>query len=213
MQGKEVYRPKKRNSYTRRRNSIILIAAEGKNKTETQYFQDLSRDRNVIIRFAKGNWTDPVNLARALEKEYTDCGLDKRNNDKAFCLVDSDVDPAKNKQLAEAETILKKAALIVSSPCFEVWCLCHFHSNSTYYRSSEDVVTALVKKIPGYKKNGEGLYGILSDRTLTAVENAKKLEETCRSAGYQYHTVDFSPSTEIYKVIETILEIEKKERK
>ncbi len=59
------YKPKKRNSHERRQKRIIVIAAEGNNKTEKLYFRNFSGD-NVKVDFVPGGTTDPVNMANEL---------------------------------------------------------------------------------------------------------------------------------------------------
>ena len=123
MSKKAGYQPKKRNSYQRRRKSIVLLAAEGKNKTETQYFKGVPSS-DYIVRFAPGNYTDPVNMVHAIKKEYDELELDAKLGDAAFCLVDSDFDLVKDKQLAKADDAAGDLInVVVSSPCFEVWYL------------------------------------------------------------------------------------------
>ncbi len=201
------YQAKRRNTGDRKRKSLILLSAEGKNKTEAQYFTDMARTLNLNIRFAPGNYTDPVHMVSALKKACQEHDLGSEPGDKAFCIVDTDVNPDKNSQFAKADAMARKEGilLIVSSPCFEVWCLCHFGSNSTHYKSSAAVADDLLKKLPGYRKSGEGLYRTLAPHTIAAIGNAKALEKACAEAGYTPHTVEFSPSTEIYKVVEFIL--------
>ena len=204
MSSQRGYQAKRRNTGDRKRKSLILMSAEGKNKTETRYFSDMARALNLNIRFAPGNYTDPVHMASALKKACQEHGLGAEPGDKAFCLVDTDVNPSKNSQLARADSMSRKAGihLIVSGPCFEVWCLCHYGSSSSHYQSSAAVTNELLKKLPGYRKSGEGLYQALAPDTMTAIANAKALEKACIEAGYTPHTVEFSPSTEIYKVVE-----------
>lgn len=48
---------------SRKRKSIILIAAEGKNETEKNYFKHFRNDK-FVIEFTKGNDTDPENMYR-----------------------------------------------------------------------------------------------------------------------------------------------------
>lgn len=186
------------------------MTAEGKNKTETQYFKDLARTHNQNIRFTPGNETDPVHMAAALIKSYSELEMNEEFGDHGFCLVDTDVNPKKNEQLAKADVILKRKGLqmIVSSPCFEVWCLCHFGNNSKHYISSDAVVEELSKKLPEYRKSGEGLYEKLSPCTDKAIRNARFMERACMAAGYNPHTVEFSPATEVYQVVEIILNSE-----
>lgn len=151
-------------------------------------------------------------MARALLKEYDEFELADELGDKAYCLVDTDVDPAKNAQLAEADSIVKgKAEMIVSSPCFEVWLLCHYGKSGRAYASSEAAVKELRKKFPTYEKGMKDLYSKIESLTVEAVNNAKSLEANCLRAGRKPHTVEFSPSTEVYKIIEEFQR--RKERK
>lgn len=61
----------KRRLKHRTEKNIILIGAEGKNKTEKMYFTELGnefRDR-YLIKFAKGNSTDPVGIVKDTIKD------------------------------------------------------------------------------------------------------------------------------------------------
>ena len=199
------YQPKPRNTNQRQRKQIILLATEGKNKTETHYFRSLSGS-SYIIRFAPGNYTDPVNMVSALKAEFEDQGLETELGDVAYCLIDSDMDPIKNKQIATADVQAgDKVTVIVSSPCFEVWYLCHYVKSTKQYASNKEVIDALKKYVPEYNKGMPGLWDILGDKSEVAIKNAKELEKYCIELGLKPHTVAFMPSTEIYKIISLIL--------
>ena len=138
------YTPKKRNSNRRKRKKIIFIATEGKNKTEKLYFKKFNSDK-VQIRFAKGGSTDPVNMVSELLFECKDMGFDPEAGDTAYCVLDSDFAASKNIQIALAD---KKAeandlSLIVSSPCFEIWYLCHYDYSTKAFGSNEEVINEL----------------------------------------------------------------------
>ena len=98
------YTPKKRDSYKRKRQAIILISTEGKNQTETNYLRDFA-NRNVRIYFAPGRFTDPVNMVKKLSAEMKKNDFDSGLGDKAFCLIDADVSPLKNNEIIEADKI------------------------------------------------------------------------------------------------------------
>ena len=70
------YTPKKLNSGTRKRQAIILISTEGKNQTETNYFNGFS-NRKVHIHFATGRFTDPVNMVKKLSSEIKNKGFNR----------------------------------------------------------------------------------------------------------------------------------------
>ena len=206
MKGRKGYDPKKRGSSNRKRKNIILLATEGKNKTETKYFRDYGKAKSKIIRFTPGDYTDPVNMISALIKQYNELELDPNCGDKAYCLIDADVNPDKTHQIAEADKLASKNGikLILSAPCFEIWYLCHFGCNGVHYQNNREVIDRLCKVLPGYKKSEDGMYKVLCEKTKEAVQNAKALENSCMKAGYIPHTVHFSPSTEVYIIAEEL---------
>ncbi len=58
------FHKKKRNDVKRKRKQVMLIAAEGKNKTEKLYFTSFQDQHGKYsIRFATGLETDPVGLS------------------------------------------------------------------------------------------------------------------------------------------------------
>ena len=204
-----VYTPKKRNSNSRKRKKVIFIATEGKNKTERLYFKKFNSDK-VQMRFAKGGSTDPVNMVSELLSECKDMGFDPEAGDMAYCVLDSDFSINKNNQMALADKKAKKndLSLIVSSPCFEIWYLCHYEYSTKVFGSNEEVIDELKKRMPQYDKNKEDMYEILLQMKDNAVENAKKLEKYNLQSGKKLHTVEFMPSTEVYRIIETIVKAE-----
>lgn len=198
---------KRRNTANRRPKRIILIAAEGANKTETNYFKGIRSDA-VRFLFTSGNETDPVKLMNRLLKEFGELGLEE--DDLAFCLVDGDVNPSKDSQIAEADKLAKdtSAKQIVSNPCFEVWYLDHFRFTMRQFRSSAEVEAALAAEFPGYSKSRPDMYEQTKNKLQTAVANAKRQEQRCKEAGNKPHTASFQPSTEVYRIMEAIQEIE-----
>ena len=196
------YKRKERNSFRRARRPIIFLVAEGKNKTETLYFRDLGQDANRIIKFAPGNHTDPVNMVNELKSYLAENDFSQDLGDKAYCLIDADVNAAKNEQIAKAEELAKKAGIeiILSVPCFEIWFLCHFIYSTKQYTSSAEVVTELQKYIPGYDKSTAGVYERIKSLTATALDNAARLEKYCENNGFAVHTTDFMPSTDVYRM-------------
>ena len=203
------YTPKKRNSNSRKRKKVIFIATEGKNKTERLYFKKFNSDK-VQMRFAKGGSTDPVNMVSELLSECKDMGFDPEAGDMAYCVLDSDFSINKNNQMALADKKAKKndLSLIVSSPCFEIWYLCHYEYSTKVFGSNEEVIDELKKRMPQYDKNKEDMYEILLQMKDNAVENAKKLEKYNLQSGKKLHTVEFMTSTEVYRIIETIVKAE-----
>lgn len=205
---KSGYEPKKRNSSTRTRKKIIIISTEGKNKTETKYFRKFNSDKVKII-FARGNATDPVKMAEELVQECEEKDIKKDYGDRAYCLVDSDIDSKKNEQIARADVVAGRnkkynMEIIVSGPCFEEWFICHHRYSTKQYNSNEEVLDDVEAVIPDYSKDREDIYELLVDYQEQAIQNAKKLDKHCTESGRKRHTSDFQPSTEVYKIIEEI---------
>lgn len=207
------YEPKRRNSNRRIRKSVIVISSEGKNKTEKYYFKKFNSSK-VKIHFAPGNATDPVNMVTALMQECEEQDITRDWGDRAYCLVDSDVNVQKNQQIAEADKIAAKyekcdMEVIVSGPCFEAWFMCHSKYSTKQYNSNEELLKDIEDLMPGYSKERKDLYELLFDAQDQAIQNAKRLEKHNLDNGRKIHTSDFQPSTEIYKIIEVIRAIER----
>ena len=197
-------RKKIRNSGIRKRNPLVFMAAEGDNKTEKYYFDAFFKDRSIRVVNDSSGYTNPVQLVESLHKKMGQKGFDKELGDKAFCLIDADCDSLKNQIINKADKKAKKYGiqLIVSAPCFEVWFICHFTFSTTKYTSNKDVMNKLQSYCEGYQKSDENMYLKLKGNTGIAIANAKKLEKECTSLKRIPHTVDFSPSTEVYKIVE-----------
>lgn len=205
LRAKQGYTRKKRDTNTRQRKSIFVIATEGKNKTEKLYFKQFNSDR-MQLRFAKGNATDPIKLISELKDECKEIDFSKDLGDKAYCVIDSDFSKSKDKQIFEADNVASKnnIEVIVSSPCFEIWYLCHFVFSAKQYSSYEELLKELKKYIPDYTKSKDGIYQQLKLQQEQAIENAKKLEKANLQNGKKRHTVEFMPSTEVYKIVEAV---------
>lgn len=90
----------------RKQKNKILIAVEGKNKTEKIYFNNFDDGKkNYSISFAKGNYTDPLNLVGMLINEAKKIGMDLDDGDEAYCVFDTDINPKKNKIIDEARKL------------------------------------------------------------------------------------------------------------
>lgn len=206
-QKKNDYHHRSAKSGRRKRKRIILIADEGRNKTESNYLKSFD-DVSFTLRFVSDKSTDPVNLMNSLVDRAKELELSEEYEDKAFCLIDADVNPNKDSQVRQADKIAAKtkiASLIVSNPCFEIWFLCHHGCSSHQYYSSDEVLAALKKIYPDYSKNDECMYSRTIDKVQDAIENSKQLEQEARSSGKTIHTYQFQPSTEVYKVVVELL--------
>ena len=205
---KERGKSKQRGTGTRQRKSIVLFATEGNNKTETLYFKNFNQ-KNLQIKFTRGNETDPEKMMKRLLDEAEDMGLGSEPGDYAFCLVDSDVNPKKDGQIARADIMAKgtKAVQIVSNPCFEIWYSCHYGYSTRQFHSSDEAVAALKELEPAYTKENPAMYQLTIHNVDKACENAIRLEQYNQEAGHKMHTSGFQPSTEVYKVVRHLQKI------
>lgn len=192
---------KKRNLKPKR---IILIKVEGKNVTEKQHFinyNDVSNDYRVIL--ARGNTTDPVSMVMALKNDMDKNDFNKSNGDKAFCVFDTDDDERKNKQIEDAKKLadIYGIEIIVSSPSFEEWILCHFE-NSTSFINNRDIVKKVNEYIP-YKKTID-VFDDIKHLTDKAIKNAKFKEKYHKNLNHNLYSTEANPSSMVYKIIEEL---------
>lgn len=211
MVSRKAYRQKKRPGRHRHAKKILLIAVEGKNKTERNYFQYIANS-NVDVHIVPGNETDPVSMAKHMLDAYEGQGL--LDSDYAACLVDSDFDVQKDVQLQEADKLIEQARvakhqnvnLIQSAPCFEIWYICHFAYTTRNYAKTAEVMEELERYIPGYKKGQEQAFiQTLEGRNQQAIQRAKRLQKYCEEDRKRPHHVEFMPSTEVYRIFEDFL--------
>ncbi len=190
----------------RKQKSKILIAAEGKNKTEKTYFSNFEDSKKSYnITYARGNNTDPLKLVKMLIKEIDELKLDLQDDDVAYCIFDTDVDPNKNKIIEEAIQLAKKnnIKIITSSPCFELWFLLHY-DYTTANMDSEEVLKRLKEYYPKYEKNINIYPDIIKEIDL-AIDRAKKIEKYQIDNNRRIGTVEANPNTEVYKIVEYLM--------
>ena len=190
----------------RKQKSKILIAAEGKNKTEKTYFSNFEDGKKSYnITYARGNNTDPLKLVKMLIKEIDELKLDLQDDDVAYCIFDTDVDPNKNKIIEEAIQLARKnnIRIITSSPCFELWFLLHY-DYTTANMDSEEVIKRLKEYYPKYEKNINIYPDIIKEIDL-AIDRAKKLEKYQTDNNRRIGMVEANPNTEVYIIVEYLM--------
>lgn len=196
----------RKGNYRKPKNKII-IAVEGNNKTEKLYFNNFDDGKkSYSITIARGNDTDPLNLVMNLSKEIKRLRLNLKSGDKAYCVFDIDVNPTRNKMIHSTIEFAKTKGIevITSTPSIELWFLLHYEY-TTSVLSNREVIRRLRKWIPHYEKNVD-IYADIEDKTDTAIKNALKLERFQIENGHMLQTVEANPSTDIYKIVEYLLE-------
>ena len=133
-------------------------------------------------------------------------GFNVKSGDFAYCIIDGDFDINKNIQIKEADLLSNKNnfKVILSNPCFEIWYLCHFIYSTKLFTSNEAVINKLREYVPDYRKNASNMRTKLIDRENLAINNAKRLEEYNLKIGRRKHTIEFSPCSEMYTIIEDL---------
>ena len=198
------FRTRERNRGNRQRNPLIIIGCEGKNKTEKTYFKNFN-SRKCIIKFSKGNSTDPVGIVKDLLK-FIDTEIEREENDKYYAIFDTDVSKGLQNQINEAKKLAKKngVEIITSTPTFEFWYILHFLYTTKVYSSSENVIEDLINEVKQYEKN-MNLYPIIKENTKFAIENAKKVEKYHIDLGQELDNEKCNPYTSAYKIVEELI--------
>ena len=195
---------RKRNTNKRKRKSIVVIACEGNNETETNYFKNFS-NRNCIIKFSTGRHTDPLGMVNDLINYIKKEDIKTEYGDKMYLLMDTDVNQNKQKQIDEVKKICVQndIELITSTPTFEYWYILHYQYTTKNYRDSKHVKTELKSLISGYSESLD-IYPIIKDKTDTAIKNSKKVEKYQASSGNSIDSDNANPHSSVYKVVEEL---------
>lgn len=188
---------------------IILIVCEGE-KTEIKYFEALKefyKLQQAVIIAKPNSKSDPCNIVKEAKQEI---GENKERYDYVYCVVDID----SHANLKRAKTLVNqhnksgektKITLIASCPCFEYWILLHYeNTNKSYYTGSsspcEQVTKALKKHIKDYKKDYDKFKNVITSGLNQAMKNSKQFQQLEATSSY----------TEVYQVVEKMLEIKEK---
>lgn len=204
MAGVGKFSQRKRNSASRNRNPFIIIGCEGKNKTEKLYFKNFN-NRKCIIKFSKGNSTDPKGIVQDLIN-YVNSEIDREKNDKVYAVFDTDVKQNKQAKIEEAKKLANEngVEIITSTPSFELWFLLHFGYTTKAFTSNVDLLNELKKHIGSYEKN-KNTYLSIKESTGQAINNAKKLEKYQLDKGQALENENCNPYTAVYKVVEELI--------
>lgn len=196
-----------RNQQNRNPKKVILVAYEGNNKTEKNYLNNFkNRNEDYIIKPVPGNETDPINLVEQTINKINELGIDLMEDDKAFCIFDTDANPDKEEQVLKAIELAKDKNIvpIISTPCVELWFLLHY-DYSTAIIDNDAVIKKLKKFYPKYEKNCN-IFPSIKNKTYTAIDNAKRLEKYHLQNKKRLHSVEANPYTEMYKIVECFMD-------
>ncbi len=193
----------------------FLIVTEG--ESEENYFialKKLYRNCPIEIIARKGKQSNPLAVLKTAAKEIADSRDNQYN--AAFVVVDREApstDPTCLQSALEQsrKPVAKKdikCDVLISNPSFEVWLLAHFTYTTRSYNNADAVILDLKNYIPNYKKAydfssyiNDANRGLCIEKLKTALENSKRLE---RYHGESFSPLRSNPSTQVYKIIESI---------
>ncbi len=195
----------------RKRKSFVIIGCEGKNRTETIYLNHFS-SRECIIKFSTGNHTDPVGMVNDLIQYMKKLNFNLNDGDKAYLLLDTDVNENKAEQIKQAKKNCEEKGiiLITSTPTFEIWYLLHFKYTTKTYQNSKEVKNYIKNIIDKYTENMD-VFDILKDRIGQAIKNANKLEMFQKSIHKELENENCNPYTSVHHLIEELVKRNKKD--
>jgi hypothetical protein len=173
----------KRISKNKKIRPIFFVFCEG--KTEETYINYLRFQYRlpIEIRVKKKGGDINERYINSIKSNHT-----KHKKDEIFLIYDFDI-PEIDTKLRQ----IKNVTLLLSNPCFELWYLLHYKSQSAELTSSR-CLSELEKHIDGYKKGilNASLKEVLSTNKDEAIKRAESLK------------VEKNPSTSIYVLIKKL---------
>ena len=195
------FQRKKRNDVKHKRKPLMLIVAEGKNKTERQYFSSfIDQHGKYNIRFVTGLETDPVGMFKAMDKAWNKNELSTKDGDKAYIVLDIDCKLEKIQLIKKLQSKSKNIRFITSNPCFEVWFILHFIYTTHQFKDSKEPKRQLAKYIPEYEESMD-ISMILYPLLETAVKNLERLKEHYKTLGIVWGEIESNPMSDAVEIL------------
>lgn len=188
----------------RKRKPVVLLVAEGHNKTEKLYLEHFSYSGSkYTVKVLSRGETSPKGMLDEIKRER-DIEEVLSENDIVGIILDLDCSDEKARILQD---LMKKEeyrglTVIASNPCFEVWFVAHFHNLQGTYTSSNQVLDDLRKNINNYGK-GKDFYSKLKENTQTAIERCKIKTKQCGDQCWP--SADCNPRTDVAPLVELLL--------
>lgn len=201
------FQKKKRNTVSRQRKPVMLITAEGKNKTEQLYFTSFqSQHGKYSVKFIKtGMNTDPEGMYKSLDIYWKNNDLSAKDDDKAYIVLDLDCDEQKARLIEGLSRKTNYIRFIVSNPCIEVWFLMHYAYSTHRFMDSREPKRELRKYIDKYEESME-VAEILSPMLPVAMANTMHLEKYYEEIGAKWISTACNPMTDVPKIINELRE-------
>lgn len=193
-------------NFKRKRKPIIALICEGKNQTESKFFNHFNtRENNYNLKIIPSEATDPNSMAKKAKRFIDEMQLDSKLGDKVYCVIDIDLSITRYEKIKqESQKSNKKCQVefVLSNPCFEIWLLYYYTKNPKVETSSQKVKDQLKKYVPQYFES----YDIVKECNLVskhkeAIINAKLKNKTFDENG---SPLEKNPYTEIPYLIEKL---------
>lgn len=205
----------------------FLIVCEGE-KTEPLYFDEFRKalcngeGNRVVVVGAADNTQHLVERARLEVEERKESGMPPFYN--VWVVFDKDDFPndrfdnaisaiAEENAKADPKGKMPFWHAAWSNEAFEIWYLAHFRDITGGPISRNDAKAMLDKYFrdelgisEGYRKNKEGVYGLLRSRLPKALERAARRNEQVISAGTPPHAAN--PATLVFQLVLELLQYE-----
>ena len=197
------FRDKSRGKPQRKRKPVVLLIAEGQNKTEKLYFQHFSTpESKYAVKVVSRGETGPQGMLDSLQRECMENDVSAKD-DIAGIILDLDCNEERAKQLRELLSQEEYAhyKAFASNPCFEVWFVAHFHELRGTYSGSSQVLEDLKRQLPDYDK-GRDCYRKLKDHTQEAIERCKAKERQYKDRNWP--SGDCNPRTDVAELVELL---------
>ena len=197
------FRDKSRGKPQRKRKPVVLLIAEGQNKTEKLYFQHFSTpESKYAVKVVSRGETGPQGMLDSLQRECMENDVSAKD-DIAGIILDLDCNEERAKQLRELLSQEEYAhyKAFASNPCFAVWFVAHFHELRGTYSGSSQVLEDLKRQLPDYDK-GRDCYRKLKDHTQEAIERCKAKEKQYKD--FNWPSADCNPRTDVAELVELL---------
>lgn len=193
------------------RNPIIALVCEGRNKTESKFFNHFkSRENPYSLKIISSEATDPKNMARKARQIIEEMQLDNKLGDRLFCLIDLDLSSSQFKKVEEEKRKVNRKCqveFVLSNPCFEVWLLYYFTPHPKPENTSQKVKEQLKKYVCNYTESFDIVKDCnLQDKFASAMNRSNKKNQMYDK---DQPALEKNPYTEIGDLIEILLTYKK----
>lgn len=197
--------------FTKTRNPVIVLVCEGRNKTESKFFNHFkTRENPYNLKIIPSEATDPKNMAKKARQIIDDMQLDNELGDRVFCLVDLDLSSSQYQKVEDEQKKTKKKCqveFVLSNPCFEVWLLYYFTKHPKPESSSQKVKEQLRKYVPQYTESFDIVKECdLQDKYAVAINNSELKNQMYEK---DKPVLEKNPYTEISDLLEILLTYKK----